>query len=334
VVQYQYPTVTNPLSEGRWVKAATLMPGDRQGVHHILAGYIPGVAKVGPASASQWEASYGEYAVGGESFTVPDGLGIYLPPGGSMGFQIHYTPYGKEAVDHSKIGFYFYPKGEVPERMMRHSVIGDVSIEIPPNTPRHEEVAYSLFPKDAILYSAFLHTHYRGLAGHLDLITPEGKRSTLINLPRYDFNWQRTYDFAEPIKIAAGSKLVATYVYDNSVRNAANPDPNETVHWGDQSWEEMHYTSVYYQWADETVAKPSDATEALSNGRLMGMLDDNLDDKVELAELKGQMAGMLKPRFDQLDVNKDGGLDAEELKVVMKMMPGFGRSSSRPATEQ
>ena len=102
-VVYQYPTAANPLTEGRWVQAATLMPGDRRGVHHILAGYIPGEPKNGPASAGQWEANYGEYAVGGESFQVPAGLGIYLPPGGHMGFQMHYTPYGKEAVDNSKM---------------------------------------------------------------------------------------------------------------------------------------------------------------------------------------------------------------------------------------
>jgi len=333
VVQYQYPTMTNPLTEGRWVKAATLMPGDRQGVHHILAGYIPGEPKKGPASASQWEASYGEYAVGGESFVVPDKLGIYLPPGGSMGFQLHYTPYGKEAVDNSKMGLYFYPQGETPERIMRHYVISDVGIELPANTPRHEEVAYTVFPKEALLYSAFLHTHYRGLSGRLDLIKPDGSKEVLVNLPRYDFNWQRTYEFAQPIKIAAGSKLIATYVYDNSVRNPANPNPNEVVVWGDQSWEEMHYTSIYYQWTDETVANKADHTDGLRDWRIMGMLDDNMNERVEEGELKGQLAKMLKPRFAQLDANKDGAIDMTEMKAAMKFMGGFG-AQSRPASEQ
>ncbi|HEV7693042.1 MAG TPA: hypothetical protein VGO52_19565, partial [Hyphomonadaceae bacterium] len=202
-VVYQYPTAANPLTTGRWVKAATLMPGDRRGVHHILAGYIPGTPKAGPASASQWEANYGEYAVGGESFQVPAGLGIYLPPGGSMGFQVHYTPYGKVAPDNSKMALYFYPEGQTPEKIMRHTVIADNFIELPPNTDMHKEVAYLKFPKEALLYSVFLHTHYRGLAGKLDMILPDGTKKELINLPRYDFNWQRTYDFAEPIKVPA-----------------------------------------------------------------------------------------------------------------------------------
>ncbi len=331
-VKYQYPTAANPLTEGRWVKAATLMPGDRRGVHHILAGYIPGAPKAGPASAAQWEANYGEYAVGGESFIVPDGIGIYLPPGGHMGFQMHYTPYGKEAVDHSKMGLYFYPKGETPERVMRHSVIADNFIELPPNVDRHEEIAYSKFPKDAMLYSVFLHTHYRGLAGKLDLVLPDGTRKQLINLPRYDFNWQRTYDFKEPILVPAGAKLVATYIYDNSVRNAANPNPNEKVIWGDQSWEEMHYTSIYYQWLDETVAKPADATPQMRAGRMMGMLDDNLDEKVQLAEARGPMANLIKTRFAELDANKDGGLDAAEFQPISSRLPGRPSAPAQPAT--
>ncbi len=315
-VQYQYPTAVNPLAEGRWVKAATLMPGDRRGVHHILAGYIPGSPKSGPASTSQWTESYGEYAVGGESFTVPDKLGIFLPAGGSMGFQLHYTPYGKAAVDNSKMGLYFYPKDEVPERVMRHYVIADNLIELPANTDKHKETAYVTFPKDALLYSAFLHTHYRGQSGRVDLIHPDGETEVLVNLPRYDFNWQRTYDFAEPITIKAGSKLAATYLYDNSVRNPANPAPNETVIWGDQSWEEMHYTSIYFQWADETVAKPADAIPALRASRVMGMLDDTLDGRVVLAELRGRIAKAMAPRFAEFDIDKDGALDAKELPAA------------------
>jgi hypothetical protein len=322
-IQYQYPVAANPLTEGKWVKAATLTPGDRRGVHHILAGYIPGKPLSGPASAGQWEANYGEYAVGGESFQVPKGMGIYLPPGGHMGFQMHYTPYGKEAVDGSKMALYFYEEGEMPERIMRHTVIADNFIELPPNTDKHKEIAYLTFPKEAKLYSVFLHTHYRGQAGKLDLVLADGTKQALINLPRYDFNWQRTYDFVEPVTVPAGAKLVATYLYDNSVRNAANPAPDEKVIWGDQSWEEMHYTSIYYEWTDEKVGAESDATKSMRAMRVMGMMDDNLDNKVQLAEIKGRLTPLLKPRFAELDKNGDGGIDGEEIKAAK--LPTFGR---------
>jgi mono/diheme cytochrome c family protein len=335
VVEYQFPTAANPLTEGRWVKAAALMPGDRRGTHHILSGYISGTPKQGAASSTQWEASYGEYAVGGEAFELPPKVGIMLPAGGAMGFQMHYTPYGKEAVDSSKMGFYFYPKGQEPDRIMRHLVIANVLLEIPPGDDNHMETTYTTFPKEALLYSAFLHTHYRGKAGRLEMVTADGTRQTLINLPRYDFNWQRTYTFSDPIKVPAGAKIVATYWYDNSVRNSANPNPAKTITWGPQSWEEMHYTSLYFQWADETVAKPADATPKMSGipVQMMGMLDTNLDGKVASDELHGRVNAALKPHFAELDTDKDGFLNGAELAGGLKfLMPLVNSSSAHSPT--
>ncbi|HCG71162.1 MAG TPA: hypothetical protein DE147_11905, partial [Gammaproteobacteria bacterium] len=36
-VEYKFPRVANPLQQGAWVKAATVIPGNREVVHHILA---------------------------------------------------------------------------------------------------------------------------------------------------------------------------------------------------------------------------------------------------------------------------------------------------------
>lgn len=321
VVDYQFPATVNPLTEARWVKAATLLPGDRQATHHILSGYMQKYA-TGAASSGAWEASYGEYAVGGESLSMPAGVGIELPAGGAMGFQMHYTPYGKEAVDKSKMGFYFYPKGEVPDRIMRHIVIANNFIEIPPGEDNHKETAYSVFPKDAVLHSVFLHTHYRGRAGSLELIRPDGSREMLISLPRYDFNWQRTYTFSDPVKVPAGSKVVATYWYDNSVRNPANPDPTKTIIWGPQSWEEMHYTSLYFEWVGETAAHPADASGEMKSMpvRMMGGIDANFDGKVQREELRGRLEKALGPHFEEIDANKDNVLDVAELGGTMKYL--------------
>lgn len=328
-IQYQYPTAANPLAEGRWVKAATLMPGDRRGVHHILAGYIPGVPLAGPASASQWEANYGEYAVGGESFQVPQGMGIFLPPGGHMGFQMHYTPYGKETVEKTRVGLYFYPEGSPPEIMRRSAVVLNAGIEIPPNTPRHEEVAYITFPENATLYSVFPHAHYRGESMAISLLKPGATSEELIlSIPKYDFNWQRGYDFKQPIKIEPGTKLVTRYVYDNSKNNPANPDPTITVKWGEQSWEEMQYTALGFRWDDETVAdRKNDYQTRLEESRTIGMMDKNVDGKVAKEEVRGRMAQMLLANWDKVDLDKDGFINASEMGPINQQMNGRIRAA-------
>ena len=67
----------------------------------------------------------------------------------------------------------------------------------------------------------------------------------------------------------------------------------------------------------------------MRSGRLMGMLDDNLDDKVEKSEIKGRVASMINPRFAQIDTNKDDVLDFAEMKAAASFLPGFG--PRRPA---
>jgi hypothetical protein len=211
--------------------------------------------------------------------------------------------------------------------MMREMPLVDQFIELPPNEGAHKEIAYFNFPKDAILHTAVAHAHYRGTYSKLEIRYPDGKQETILNVPFYDFNWQRMYEFETPIKIPAGSKVIATYVYDNSKRNPANPNPNEKVVWGDQSFEEMFYTSLRYRWADETAEKQTNYDSLLNQTRLMGMMDDNIDDKLQKSELRGQFAQLAAGpgMFEMADANKDGGIDQGELDKVLVMMQQMNR---------
>ncbi len=329
VVDYQYPVVDNPLTEGKWLKASTAKVSQRQAVHHILSGLI---AEGQESKGMQaWGGAVGGYTVGMESVVNPKSIGTYIPKGGKFGFQMHYTPFGKEAVSAEQIGLYFYKNGEKPELMMRENALVDQFIELPPNDGNHKEVAYFNFPKDAILHTAVVHAHYRGTYSKLEVRYPDGKQETILNVPFYDFNWQRQYEFAQPIAIPAGSKVIATYVYDNSKRNPANPNPNEKIVWGDQSFEEMFYTSLRYRWKDETAEKQTNYDELMLQTRLIGMWDDNIDDKVQKDELRGQLGDMIKAQFTLADANKDGGIDAKEFEPIMKMMANARRP--KPAAD-
>jgi mono/diheme cytochrome c family protein len=321
VVDYQHPFVVNPLTEPKWLKATTIKVESRQGVHHVLTGYLKDVPETGkPAFEDKWGVSVGGYAVGAESEIQPKNVGTYIPAGGAIGIQAHYTPFGKQVTDHTKIALYFYKDGEKPGLVMHNSVIVNNAIEIPANDGHHEEVAYLDFPHDALLYQAFPHAHYRGASSDLWIRYPDGKEKLLLSLPRYDFSWQRYYTFAEPVKVPAGSKLIAHYIYDNSKRNPHNPDPSKVVHWGDQSWEEMFYTAVRYRWMDETSTHMVNYDRDLNQSQLIGMLDSNIDGKIQKAELRGQLGQMMAKYWDALDTDHDGSLDKTELARMEQMM--------------
>jgi hypothetical protein len=332
VVDYQHPWVANPLTAGKWLKASTIKVDARQAVHHVLTGFMDEAPKEGQqAFENRWGASVGSYAVGAESEVAPTDAGTYIPPGGAIGFQNHYTPYGKEVTEHTKIGLYFYKDGEVPDIVMHNNQIVNNAIELPPYDGHHQEIAYMSFPKDALLYSAFPHAHYRATSSDLWIRYPDGKEKLLLTLPRYDFGWQGHYNFAEPIKVPAGSKLIAHYVYDNSKSNPHNPDPSKKIVWGEQSWEEMFFTRIRYRWMDETSKHLVSYDNDLQQGALMGMLDANIDGKIQKTELKGRIGEMLLGKWDIIDANHDGVIDATELAAAQKMMGGRRRQEAEAA---
>jgi hypothetical protein len=83
------------------------------------------------------------------------------------------------------------------------------------------------------------HMHLRGKSFDYLLIQPDGTKTHLLSVPRWDFNWQNTYRFKEPLFVPAGSKMVGIASYDNSAKNRANPDPTAKVRFGEQTWDEM-----------------------------------------------------------------------------------------------
>jgi hypothetical protein len=85
------------------------------------------------------------------------------------------------------------------------------------------------------------HMHLRGKAFEYRVVFPDGRKETLLSVPRYDFNWQLSYYLEEPLFLPKGAKLECTAWYDNSPNNPSNPDPKVEVRYGDQSWEEMMF---------------------------------------------------------------------------------------------
>ncbi len=324
LVEYQNQVVPNPFNENTWLKAIAMKPGDRRVLHHVVSNHVPDPNM--PAAAIPG-GSVGSYTPGSQPQIMADNSGAPVPAGGRLHFQMHYTTMGKETVDKTQVGFYTLKTA--PEYIKRSTVISTFALMIPAGEARHQEVAYLTFPADAYLYTLYPHAHYRGYHVELKQVTPDGKEAMLLSLPKYDFNWQRDYDPVKPILVKAGTKLVATWVYDNSEHNPANPDPKRNVTWGEQTPDEMMYFRINYRWADETVTHIRDDLQSkLYASQMMGSLDSNLDGFIEPNELKGPLGG-LRARFAEFDTNHDGKLDAAELS---KAMPSRRMARNKQAT--
>ena len=247
VVRYRYHRVVSPLERDVWLKAIELNPGDRQAVHHVLTLFMGDVGerKRGPFGGARW---LDVYTPGTVARPLPEGTGALLPAGATITFQVHYTPYGKESMDRSRLGLYFHTVP--PKRELASSVLINKEIRIPPYEPAHSERASHVFDRDVVVYALLPHAHYRGKAANFVAEYPDGRREVLLSVPSYDFNWQTTYRLREPKRIAAGTRVVLTMVWDNSSRNPMNPDPRREVGWGLQSSDEMLFGVVTWAYLD------------------------------------------------------------------------------------
>ena len=151
--------------------------------------------------------------------------------------ELHYTTMGAAQTDRTQIGLYLLPRK--PERRLQSGAVWNTEFSIPPGEPDTQIFAIKPLLQDTLLYTLSPHMHLRGRWMKYEALYPDGTRETLLSVPRYDFNWQTTYRFAEPKRVPAGTWLLCTGGFDNSDRNPANPAPGKRLSWGEQSWDEM-----------------------------------------------------------------------------------------------
>jgi len=243
VQDYRNLQVPLNLDEDVWVKAVEFEPGDTTVLHHIIA------FAYGPSGLNEFEVlnqgiGLGAYAPGNELNTYPEGAGFPLKAGGGLMLQMHYTTSGKEATDQSQIALYLWD--EEPERQVLGGSAAEMNIDVAPFERRHEMTATAKFRKDSYLSMLGPHMHYRGYDANFVLRYPDGREEELLNVPNYQFNWQKVYDFKEPLFVPAGSELVFSGTFDNSETNPFNPDPSQTLSWGEQTWQEMFFGFYRY----------------------------------------------------------------------------------------
>ncbi len=247
VQEYRNLQIPLNLDEDVWVKAVEFEAGDPTVLHHIIA------FSYGPGGVNQFEIlnqgiGLGAYAPGNELNLYPENAGYPLKAGGGLMLQMHYTTSGKEATDASEIGLYLWD--EKPEKVVLGGSAADLEINIPAFASGHEMVATKKFRKDSYLTMVGPHMHYRGYDANFKLVYPDGREEEILNVPNYQFNWQKTYDFVEPIFLPAGTVMVYRATFDNSEMNPFNPDPSQTLSWGEQTWQEMFFGFFRYVEAD------------------------------------------------------------------------------------
>jgi thiol-disulfide isomerase/thioredoxin len=305
---YQNVRVDVNLPEDKWVQGVEIRPTARQVVHHVLIFAVPhGERRKVVGESDGFLAGY----VPGNTWTTYDpGFAKRLPKGHDLIFQIHYTPNGTETKDQCELGLRYVKTA--PKYEIRTFGLENFNIQIPPNDPNYKSVATFIVPVDAKIISFMPHMHVRGKAAKYELIDAEGKSQVLLDVPRYDFNWQLSYVPKKEINVTKGSKLRYTAWYDNSKNNPANPNPNATVFFGPQTFDEMMLGYLDYYVPTEGIAgNGMNRPRGIGNvdiETIFRQLDKNKDGKITRDEFP------MQKMFDRLDENHDGVITLDEAR--------------------
>jgi peroxiredoxin len=245
VMPYLNFLVPTDFAEDRWVTKAEVRPSDARVVHHVLVYVkLPGKETY---QLDGTTTAFAGWVPGDMPFEHPEDTAVKLPKGAELQFEIHYTPNGLATKDRTSLGLVFAK--EPPARESRMNIFAKLGIKIPAGASHHREESFLTFRQDVRILSALPHMHVRGKSWKYEAIYPDGRVETILNVPRWDFNWQSVYRFDPPLALPKGTKIRSTAHWDNSDNNPANPDPSKDVRYGLQTWEEM--MNGWVQWVPE-----------------------------------------------------------------------------------
>ncbi|HEX4144943.1 MAG TPA: redoxin domain-containing protein [Pirellulales bacterium] len=269
----------------RWVQAAELRPGNRSVVHHLALFYHP----PGRASVDATETLV-NLIVGFAPGTPP---AIFsptacrrIPAGSKLLLQCHYTPNGSPQTDQSEVALVFADEKQVKKELSLTAAINFL-FRIPAGAKDYELQAMHSFKEDMLLYALTPHMHLRGKAFRFQARYPDGRKEVLLDVPRYDFSWQNTYELVEPKPMPAGTDIICTAKFDNSADNPSNPDPTAAVMFGEQTWQEMVVGTMNVSSMEQDLTLGPPSIKPLDDGRYEVQFSYRPTSKVQTVHLAG-----------------------------------------------
>jgi peroxiredoxin len=251
---FQVFVLPSGLTETRQVVAMEVKPGNAHVLHHIVAfadatgaaraldardpapGYNSGPGGVG----FQPSVFLGGWAPGNFPHRLPSGVGRPLPKGADLVIQAHYHKTGKPEDDQTSVGLYFAK--EPVRQTVRTLFFGAFNIDIPAGAPRYEAKTSFTAPEDWHMVSVLPHMHLLGQEMKMTATLPDGTVKDLVWVKDWDYRWQDTYYFKQPVALPKGTRIDLSAFYDNSPNNPRNPSkPPRRVTFGEQTTDEMGF---------------------------------------------------------------------------------------------
>jgi copper type II ascorbate-dependent monooxygenase-like protein len=168
-----------------------------------------------------------------------------IPAGSKILLQLHYSKAsGKVEKDRSMVGLVV---AKTPaDKHVYTRPIANTYFAVPPGADNHKVTSCWTTKEDIHLQTLMPHMHLRGKAMRFEAFYPDGRNEILIDVPNYSFSWQTVYYLKKPIALPKGTRIVVTAYFDNSTKNKYNPDPAQTVRFGEPTYDDMMIGWINY----------------------------------------------------------------------------------------
>lgn len=266
-----------PKTEDTYVTGFNVLPGNPRVVHHVIAFLMtpdraqraldldtadpaPGYECFGGPGGNQATANWlGSWAPGVTASMYPAGTGLLVKPGSKVVLQVHYNttaaPEGERA-DQTRVELALASTVQkkafiLPWASPDWARKGLMPI---PAGSADVEHTFALDPSQFLgflsqgqltsgqgvrMYAAGLHQHLLGSKSRLQIDRADGTKECLLDIPRWDFHWQRSYRFEKTKLLRPGDALRITCHWDNSAPGARD------ANWGEGTGDEMCLGIMY-----------------------------------------------------------------------------------------
>jgi len=249
---YRSFVLPSGLAERRHVAAWELRPGSAAAHHAFLFVDRSGEARrrdaldaepgfAGMDTPSGVEAPNGHFASwqpGAAPARNPPGLGWTLEPGSDLMLQFHLQPTGKPEPFQPEVGLYF--TDQTPTNRPVKLGLVNYGFQIPAGATHVTAGEEFVLPAAVSVLGVLPHSHYLGRRIEARAVLPDGTVDSLLLIPDWDFNWQGSYRYRNPVELPAGTRLTMAVTFDNSTNNVRNPNaPPRAVAFGPNTTDEM-----------------------------------------------------------------------------------------------
>ncbi len=244
-----------PYDTDMWVTGYDLQPGNTEIVHHIIP-YIIQPEDVdafiamdeaedgegytcygGPGGSIETLAStrwLGAWAPGSGASMLPEGTGLKVEAGSLIAMQVHYYSTGDEGSDITSLDLRVEAEAQDWADIQPWTDISWVmgtGMEIPAGQEETTHAFSYTSSSTFQIHSISLHMHTLGTTGGMWIERADGSEDCLLDVPRYDFNWQRSYQLVEPLTVTPGDTVHLSCTWNNPT--------DSDVAWGDGTDDEM-----------------------------------------------------------------------------------------------